>query len=72
MDREERRLIPYQHVKEEGLQFVDNEIIGDDGQKVIHSTITDSAGVAYDAVLHEDGTVGTNYCHYDRLKPISG
>jgi hypothetical protein len=68
MDREERRLIPYQRVKEEGLRFVDNEIVGDDGQNVIHSTITDAAGIVYDAVLHEDGTVGTDYCHYDSVE----
>jgi len=61
MDREEGRLIPYQRVKEEGLQFVDNHIVGDDGQKVIHSTITDAAGVVYDVVLNEDATVSTDY-----------
>jgi hypothetical protein len=68
MEGEARRLIPYQRVKEEGLRFVDHETVGDDGITCVHSTISDAAGVVYDAVLHEDGTVGTDYCHYDSVE----
>jgi hypothetical protein len=64
MDLEEKRLITEQRFKDEGLDFIEEEVIDNEGVGHVYCKIVDAGGVVYGGILQPGGTVFDGYTTY--------
>src|SRR5438309_375505 len=64
MDIKVRRLIPAQRCKDEGLDFIEECAVDDQGVTHVDYKIVDAAGVVYNGILQASGMVSDGYMTY--------
>jgi hypothetical protein len=60
-----KRLIPAQRFEDEGLDFIEEHTVDDQGVTHVSYKIMDETGIAYAGLLRRDGAVFDGYTTYD-------
>jgi hypothetical protein len=63
-----KQVIPAQRCKDEGLDFIEERAVDDEGVTHVYYKIIDAAGVVYNAMLLSDGTVFDGYMKFDNTE----